>query len=209
MSERSLFASALFNLMISPKIYTIQEWCTIVNPWVTRETPEAVTHTIDPTVTQHNPKTLELIESWFNDEALPTGNQLRDILDVCENGNKNIFGAWIHGEVNDEALGIFIEKFERGREQQEVALQRMYETLDKFTWDVTPLARTIEPIKVHLSNLKLGMFMFSGQIQTLVTLISAIPIRNRQSVFVKVATVLREAEKNNWYETPRNLSDQQ
>ena len=197
--NRSEFAQALYDLMITPEIYPIEEWCAIIDPWVEYKTKKSTVHTFGPEA-HGAPKTMALIQSWFDDVALPTSENVQTIIFTCEEGHKAIGMAnlFSFGE-RDSGFDSYLERFKKGREAQEKALDHFYEILDKHIWDVSPLGGKFEEKRVSLyPHHKLGMY--EGMIENLISRIYRIPTRNIKSVLWKLIEIAHEAEKNNWYE---------
>lgn len=199
LKARSPFAQALYELMIAPGIYAIEEWCETIDPWVEYKTETSTIRTFGPEA-RGAPKTMALIQSWFDDKALPTSDQVRTIVFNCEEGHKAIGMANLFnlGE-RDPEFDSYLERFKKGREAQEKALAHFYEILDKYIWDVSPLGREFEAKRVSLyPHHKLGMY--EGMIENLIHRIYNIPTRHLQSVLWKLIETAHEAEENNWYQ---------
>ena len=203
--KRSSFAQALYDLMITPGIISIEEWCFYIDPWVTKELPAGGTVQYMSEEAMGKPETMDLIQSWFDDRALPTGDQLSIILDICDTGNEAMFAAVLQGlvKLNDPEYRTYVERYQRGGEIQEKALDRMYQVLDDFARDVTPLQASYRnPLWV----IRLSCLVFEHRFSNLHAAFAAVPLRHRQSVFVKLMEDIRHAEESNWYD-PEKLEE--
>ena len=208
--KRSEFAQALYNLMISPGIYPIEEWCAFIDPWVEYKTEQSTLHTFGPEA-YGAPKTMALIQSWFDDKALPTSEEMRTILDTCKEGHKAIGMAHLFSleepKPNPE-FDAYLERFKKGREMQEKALDDFYEILDKLIWDVSPIGRGAEN---KMFEERVGLFphyklhLEKPLIEGTISRLFQVPTRHIKSVLWQIVKTIMEAEKNNWYEkTPDN-----
>ena len=197
--ERSQFAQGLYDLMISPGIYPIEEWCAHINPWEEYKKEHSTLHTFGPEA-HGAPKTMALIQSWFDDAGLPTGEHQNTILYVCKGGNVSAFMARLGtlGE-KDPEWDMYVERFKKGREAQEKAIEHFYQILDRYIWDVSPLGREWPHEKILLVPHP-KMNMHAHMFENLLSRFYGVPARHLKSVIWEAIKIVCEAEKNNWYE---------
>ncbi len=193
--QRSIFAQALYDLMITPGIYPIEEWCVYINPWVQKDNASTFGDEA-----YGAPKTIALIQSWFNDTALPDQTHLQTIITICETGNVGVFLASIDQGVGRPDLEAYKERYKKGYKIQEEALNKFFEVLDQKIDDVSPLRNKLPVVQIFLH--KIGDQLLGFNMHNLFRSLLELPVRHRFSVLVKVDEVIRAAEKNNWYSKP-------
>lgn len=196
---KSPFAQAIFDLMITPGIISMEEWCEYIDPYVEHKTEHGTTWTYGPEA-KGAPKTMMLIQSWFDDQALPNSQQLGIILSACENGNLTALMTHISAGMpkDDPGFENYVERYKKGHEQQTEALKKMHEVLNGFAYEVTPLDRECFDAKIY--HTRLCGILFEERLRTLWPTFLSIPGEHRDSVMYKLFQIVREAEANNWYE---------
>ncbi|MDB5194030.1 MAG: hypothetical protein JWN50_44 [Parcubacteria group bacterium] len=161
--------------MIAPEIYSMEKWCFHIDPWVERHTENGTVRTWG-TEACGEPKTMALIQSWFDDRALPSGDDLKMILLICD-PKQNPF------------LNYPAEKL---RLQAE-ALERMYAVIDDFTNRMSRVPNK-DVRRITMYPVRISMLLFEYQISNLLASLSAIPTRKRQEVLTRLMETVR-AEK--------------
>jgi hypothetical protein len=197
---RSRFAQALYNLMIKPGIYTLEEWHGLLDP-------ASLFSTVFWGPWGQEPLQAGSIESWFDDEGFPSDSQLRMILDICKQGNVSTFMAALAGDVSSEYLHKYAGRYRSGREAQAEALQEFYKALNEHVDEVSPGLRAKLPW-MSIWPHRIGNLMMGERARTILTTFDIeVPVELRDDVFLKVCEVIRDAKNHDWYRQPRKTGE--
>ena len=187
--KKSKFAKALYDLMIEPEILTIEAWCAIIDPWVEYKQDGGTILTFGPEAVGA-PKTMALIQSWFDDEALPSEQHLSTIIGACEEGHIGVFvNQMSSGDLGDPEFRAYVERFKEGKGKQEEALLNLYEVLDQWAGEVSPLAESIPRVNLQIN--KIGGILHAQLFSRLFVELMTIPTSKRQDMIDEIAQLIR------------------
>ncbi len=198
---RSKFAQALYDLMITPGIDSLEQWCFFINPWVEKSDGQNMISTWS-TEAKGNPETMALINSWFADEKLPKPRDLQTIIIHCSGDNSEILMGFASGEISQAEVDEFVNKWQKGKDLQAKALENLYQVLDMPVREATPLYEQwveLGEFRCGPNHDRVGSYLMSDSFFSLWAQLSQIPFKHRHPVFVRVMETIRKAEKNNWY----------